>query len=217
MRKSGTGRAREAARRAVRAEVASAAERLFLERGYDATTVDAIAEEAGVSPRSVYRYFPTKDDILIERFASIGGELADALRSRPANEPVWDSLAAAFAALTARVGTPRSSEPALLMHRAIVSSPTLFGRYLQQMQLAQSDALDALTDRAVRAARTPQTHSSNDDIALRAIIAAAFGCLVTAQCAWVRTDGTEPFTTTLGNAMAAMRPTREGDRLDVRH
>ena len=51
-------------REAVRGRVSEAALRLFLAQGYQATTVDAIAEAAGISRRSFFSYFESKDDIL---------------------------------------------------------------------------------------------------------------------------------------------------------
>jgi TetR/AcrR family transcriptional regulator, cholesterol catabolism regulator len=49
-----------------RAAIREAANRLFLERGVDATTVDAVCEEAGVSKGTFYLYFHRKEDLLLE-------------------------------------------------------------------------------------------------------------------------------------------------------
>lgn len=195
-------RARTAARRAIRAEVAAVAERLFLTQGYDATTIDAIAAEAGMSPRSVYRYFPTKDDILIDRFARISESLSATLQSRPAAEPLWDSLAASFRDLVEHADRSEGRDSALLMQRAIISSPVVFGRYLQQLQVAQTVAVRVLSERSGGA-----TNESDDGVVvLNAIVGAAFGCLVAAQCVWTRADVAVPFAAVLERAMAAVTP-----------
>lgn len=55
---------REQKRRETRERLAAAAMRLFRTRGYEATTVDMIASEAGVSPRTFFRYFEAKDGVL---------------------------------------------------------------------------------------------------------------------------------------------------------
>ncbi len=55
---------RERARGALRGELADVALRLFEERGYDQTPVDDIASAAGISPRTFYRYFGTKEEVL---------------------------------------------------------------------------------------------------------------------------------------------------------
>ncbi|SNY94134.1 transcriptional regulator, TetR family [Cohaesibacter sp. ES.047] len=46
-------------------QILAAAERLFLEHGYVGTTMDAVAEEAAVTKQTVYRYFPSKADLVI--------------------------------------------------------------------------------------------------------------------------------------------------------
>jgi len=66
MRDASRGRpapaSRRSGRRDVRQQLSSAAIRLFLDQGYDETTVDEIAEAAGVARRTFFRYFRTKDD-----------------------------------------------------------------------------------------------------------------------------------------------------------
>lgn len=64
---------------------------LFLQRGYDATRMEEVAEAAGIGTSTLYRYFPTKDLLLIEPLA-FRGKLADGLRSRPAEEPLEVAL-----------------------------------------------------------------------------------------------------------------------------
>lgn len=60
---------------------------LFLERGYDATKMEDVAEAAGIGTSTLYRYFPTKDLLLIEPLA-FRGKLVEGLRARPADEPL---------------------------------------------------------------------------------------------------------------------------------
>ncbi|MFG2604354.1 TetR/AcrR family transcriptional regulator [Streptomyces sp. NPDC048514] len=73
-------------REAIRAATYS----LIEEQGYDATTIEQIADRAEVSPSTVFRYFPTKEDIVLtdEYDPLMLGEL----RARPAGEPWMDSL-----------------------------------------------------------------------------------------------------------------------------
>src|SRR5882762_11429779 len=67
-----------------REAIRSAAYRLFAEQGYDATPVDQIAAAADVSPSTVFRYFPTKEDIVLTD--EYDEPMADVLRGRPLDE-----------------------------------------------------------------------------------------------------------------------------------
>ncbi|MGP3985006.1 TetR/AcrR family transcriptional regulator [Streptomyces sp. KR80] len=73
-----------------RQAIRRAAYRLFEEQGYDATPVERIAEAAEVSPSTVFRYFPSKEDIVLtdEYDALLEAEL----RRRPAGEPPLESI-----------------------------------------------------------------------------------------------------------------------------
>lgn len=83
---------RERTRRAVTAEIAASAQRLFVERGFEATTIDDIAGAVGMSQRSVFRYFATKEDIVLGKFDLVLEDMLTALRQRPPGEEVWTSL-----------------------------------------------------------------------------------------------------------------------------
>lgn len=68
----------------VRDAIWDAAIDLFAEKGFDETTVDDIAERAGVSRRSFFRYFGSKDDLLGQGMATYGEALSEAVRACPA-------------------------------------------------------------------------------------------------------------------------------------
>jgi len=57
---------RERKKQQMRWTIQSHAIRLFLEQGYEATTVDRICQEADVSPSTFFRYFPTKEDVIVQ-------------------------------------------------------------------------------------------------------------------------------------------------------
>src|SRR5213596_3319866 len=87
---------RERTRRAVRGELAQLAVRLFVERGYDETTVDDLAAAAGMSKRTFFRYFASKEELVMGKYEYFGEQLVDDLAARPADEPVWVSLRQVF-------------------------------------------------------------------------------------------------------------------------
>jgi AcrR family transcriptional regulator len=195
---------RERTRRAVRAEITQAAEQLFLRQGYEATTIEDIATESGMSPRSVYRYFPSKDELLVGRFAGATEALVKALQSRPDTEPAWVSLRAAFEPLVEHADGQHDRASARRVHRAIFSTPMLMGRYLQQLHVAELAARDVLSTRPH--VKRFLEEEAGSDAALLAVVGAAFGCLVAAQETWSVRDDTLSFSAALDHAMAAVAP-----------
>src|SRR5262249_37137302 len=66
-----------------RAALAEAGLRLFAERGYDETTLAEIAEAAGVSTRTIFAYFASKEDILFASLQGMCEAVAGAVTGRP--------------------------------------------------------------------------------------------------------------------------------------
>lgn len=77
---------REAHKQATRQALQQAADRLFAERGYAATTVRDIAGAAGVTERTFFRYFTGKEELIIDDALSWLPVLLDAIRDRPGDE-----------------------------------------------------------------------------------------------------------------------------------
>lgn len=83
---------RERKKRERRAAIAAAALRLFDEQGFRDTTVTQIAEAADVSPRTVFTYFPTKEDLLFPDSAEMVESLSQALDEREDGTTTGDAL-----------------------------------------------------------------------------------------------------------------------------
>ena len=189
---------RERTRRAVQREIADAALSLFASRGYDATTIDDIAGAVGMSQRSVFRYFATKEEIVVGKLDLGAEDMLDVLRTRPADEPAWTSLRRMFDI----VGTPDWEAATKPAHRVVFETPALLAVYLQKMHCIQDAVVDALLDRA-EAAGTPY---APDDPAPRALTAAAFGCLGSAQHAWLASATDDSLSSYIDRAMATITP-----------
>jgi AcrR family transcriptional regulator len=77
---------RDRQRSQIRADISRAAFRLFIERGYDAVTTEEIATAAGVSPRTLFRHVPTKEELLLAPVRYGGAAIVNLLEQRPAGE-----------------------------------------------------------------------------------------------------------------------------------
>jgi len=83
---------RERKKQRTRETIANAAHQLFAERGYHATTLPEIAEAADVSTRTIFAYFPSKEDILFSDFPLMRDALARALAERPEGEDALEAM-----------------------------------------------------------------------------------------------------------------------------
>ncbi len=130
---------RERKKERTREALAAAAARLFTERGYEATTVEDIAAAAEVSPRTFFRYYPTKEDVVSQIFRSAGFD--SYVAARPAGEPIAETLrSAAFSLLTTCADAPA---PALAVLRMVATRPELRTRFTE-VRWERFDALTAL-------------------------------------------------------------------------
>src|SRR3954470_24359988 len=78
---------RERKKQQTRDAIAAAALALFLERGYDTVTVADVAEAADVSEKTVFNYFPAKEDLVFANSEEKLSDRAEAIRSRPPGPP----------------------------------------------------------------------------------------------------------------------------------
>ena len=186
---------RDRATRAVRAEIAAVAVRLFLEQGFDKTTVDQIATEAGLSRASFFRYFGSKEDVLLGHLEELGHRVADALAARPADEPAWQALRRSFDPLiTERLAYP---DEGLTLRRILHDTPSL-----QARQLGKQLGWQALL--APEVARRLGVPDDPRDPRPRALVAAALGCVNVAVDAWTAAEGTVPLPDLVDQAMDAV-------------
>ncbi|MEV4475014.1 TetR/AcrR family transcriptional regulator [Nonomuraea salmonea] len=120
---------RERKKEKTRLAILDAALDLFLEQGYESTTVEQIAGAVEISPRTFFRYFTSKDHLVLW-FHDHGEEIMlDALTERPHDEPPFASLMWGLRALLADLdeSTPEDAERFLKLRRLFESHPHLVG------------------------------------------------------------------------------------------
>lgn len=97
---------------------------LFIEKGIDATTVDEIAVMAGISRRTFFHYFKSKDDILLSLQSGMGDLIAQRVRQADAESTPLDAIRAAVIAVCADV----PADDMIAIDRLMRSSPAVQAR-----------------------------------------------------------------------------------------
>ncbi|AZM60332.1 MULTISPECIES: TetR/AcrR family transcriptional regulator [unclassified Streptomyces] len=153
---------------------------LIKEQGYDATTVEQIADRAEVSPSTVFRYFPAKEDIVLtDEYDSLVEGL---LRERPAHEPVRESLRWAIrkAMTMALTDNPdHGQEEMLLRVRLMVEVPQVRSRLMESM---------SVTGRLMCRALAERTGRHENDLEVRVYAMGLMGALLETMIYWVEGD-----------------------------
>lgn len=179
---------RERTREAVRAQVRLAALDLFAEQGFDATTAEQISRTVGISVRSFYRYFPTKEDVLIGQNAEMGGLIRDALAARPTDEGIWTALRSSLDLLVASF----SAEPerGLTYMRVIMSTTSLRAHHAEK-HILWEQLLAPVVEARLAAA------GDANPLRARTLAHTAIACLDLTFAEWSASNGTLDLATLL--------------------
>lgn len=131
-------RARKRAKTLARIQIE--AMRLFVERGFETTTLDDIADAAEVSRRSLFHYFGSKEEIVFSTREDFPKLLADYVSRRPPNEPLLNMVENALIDMATRLESPQMRK----ISRMIRDTPALNageqGKY-EEVELALAKAL----------------------------------------------------------------------------
>jgi AcrR family transcriptional regulator len=113
----------------MRQEIADTAMRLFVKRGFDHVTVAEVAAAAGVSEKTVFNYFPTKEDLFFDEVPARQAAAVDAIRERRPAESIVAALRRLQAGECPRLCSPGFAAFA----RIIEESPALQAKELAVM------------------------------------------------------------------------------------
>jgi AcrR family transcriptional regulator len=180
--------------------IIDAALTLFEERGYDAVSVEEIAAAAEVSPRTFYRYFPAKEDVLVldpETDAAVRAALAEDQPDETDADFVARTLIAALMA--------RRPERARRGYHVIQATPALQARIYQLVWRDQEGIVQALLARGT--ARRPHRDTPARDAELRArvITVAVSDAIRTGVGAWVQAGQPGPVDEWCQHSLAMLR------------
>ncbi|WP_217168173.1 TetR/AcrR family transcriptional regulator [Streptomyces sp. AC512_CC834] len=142
---SAGGGLRERKKRATRAALAEAAVRLAAEHGAEKVTVEAISAAAGVSVRTFFNYFDTRDDAFVVIDAEAGARMRRAVLDAPAE---LSPLAALREAMAAELAEAEQQHELWRLHAEVLhASPHLLARGVGAHMAAEADLSDAVAER----------------------------------------------------------------------
>jgi AcrR family transcriptional regulator len=130
---SSLGGSRARRREAETLRIVKVALALFLERGLDEVTADEIAEAAAISRRTFFRYFPSKDDVLVMVHGRSMRRMAAELRDRPVEEPFVTALSHANRATSGVPVDPDEAALRDLSTRLLARYPQAWERIIRQV------------------------------------------------------------------------------------
>jgi AcrR family transcriptional regulator len=183
-------------RRAIR----RAAYRLFEAQGYDGTTVEQIAEAAEVSASTVFRYFPTKEDIVLtDEYDPV---MVAALRARPADEPIVASLRhALLGPLREMLADEAEFEEMRQRLRLVRSVPAVRARMGENIQESSRLLASVTAERLGR---------PEDDFEIRVVVGALIGAWSEAIFHWLDSDGAEDLAAVLDRSLGLLAANLRG-------
>jgi len=166
------GGLRERKKARTRAAIREHALRLFRENGYQRTTVEKIAEAAEVSPSTFFRYFPTKEDIILQD--DMDTRMIEALERQPAE---LSPLAAVRAATREVFGSYTQADLDLLQETTslTVTVPEIRARAMDEFARTISVVGEVLAKRVGRPA---------DDLVIRTTAGAIIGVIMSITMPW---------------------------------
>jgi AcrR family transcriptional regulator len=185
------GGLRERKKAKTKAAIQLHAVRLFREQGYAATTVEQVAEAAEVSPSTVFRYFATKEDLVLnDDYDPI---IFAAFTAQPPELNLIQAWRSALYEAITRMGEDDVATQ-LDRGRLLLSVPELWGATLHSTQ----DTLEIMMNLSAE-----RVGAAPDDPALRTTVGAIFGVLLIAALDWVRTESPQ-IMSTLDEALARL-------------
>ncbi|MEU1533714.1 TetR/AcrR family transcriptional regulator [Streptomyces fagopyri] len=153
---------REKKKRLMRQQLSDTATGMFMERGFDGVRVSEIAAACGVSEKTVFNYFPTKESLVLDRWEATTAALRSALAepATPPVEAVLDVLSGELGAMTSWLaGQEDPAHGAALMARfgaLIGSTPSLRAHQHDQTGRLVSVAAEALAEWAATGPDDPE-------------------------------------------------------------
>ncbi|MGI9605154.1 MAG: TetR/AcrR family transcriptional regulator [Acidimicrobiales bacterium] len=175
-----------------RSEIVDAAFALFDEHGFAAVTMEEISQRAGVSRSTVYRRFPTKDDVVLEIPRRWLVAFDDAVAELPPELPLFDAFTVASDAVAAHID--ENDELVRAAYRVLAMAPHL------------GASASGTTEWLHRIGAMVRRHSELDDETAEIIAGACLGALDSMMSRWARGGGRETVASATVRLEELLRP-----------
>ncbi|WP_045693939.1 TetR/AcrR family transcriptional regulator [Streptomyces rubellomurinus] len=163
---------RELNKRRTREAISDAATRLFIDQGFDRTTIAEVAAAAGVAKMTVTNHFPRKEDLLLDLHEELAGRLARTVADRAPDESALASLRrdclAALDRHDARLGFAGQA-----FARTVADSPALLARLRELHEQGEAALAEALTRALTEADRPAPADDATAPVDFESRVAAA--------------------------------------------
>ncbi|WP_444545074.1 TetR/AcrR family transcriptional regulator [Streptomyces filipinensis] len=165
---------------------------LVEEQGYDATTIDQIAERAEVSPSTVFRYFPTKEDIVLtDEYDPL---ILEEIRARPADEP-WSETMRYVLHRALEFGMDDDLAVSRLRTHLMVQVPAVRSRMMESMSATGRMLCEAIGERTGR---------DPDSLEVRVYAMSLIGALMETSMYWAENDHRDDFAALVDRTLDVM-------------
>lgn len=169
---------RERKKAQTREAIIAAAIDLFERKGYDATTIDEIAEAADVSPRTFFRYFDSKVEVIMEHKEDPSDDLGTRLAERPAEESPIEAMCNV---MCEALGQMVEENPLFVRQmRVMLGTPSLHALAREHFNEHEAEFVDEIARRL----DLPQ-----DDLRVHVIASALSNTIWTVVSRWVAESG----------------------------
>jgi len=145
---------RERKKRETRRLLAEVATRLFAERGFGIVTVSDIASEVNVSEKTVFNYFETKEDLVLEGRMEVEADLLRAVRERRAGEPMIEAVRRHTLAVAARMNA-LPAERRNAFRKILANTPSVHARMRELSQRSENELARLLAEETAKGESDP--------------------------------------------------------------
>jgi AcrR family transcriptional regulator len=178
----------------IRAEVAATAIRLFLDEGFEEVTVDEITGAAGLSRRTFFRYFRSKEDLVVSVFAELAEQGCRTFVERLSSEEVWSALRRSMDPVVE--WAERDPRGALALMRLVFESDSLRAGYL--------DRVDRWSASLASVMSAGLGLDAGAGLYATVVATAGMGAYVAGARAWVSGEGNDSLGLLFDQAFAAL-------------